>query len=144
MNAILFNICNSVFVTLMMVHFIGDWMMQSNHMALRKGQHRGVRLIHCFVYSACFLPVFTYLFHLSNFQVWTSFAFLLATHYYIDSKHPVYFWRRYVHGCAIKNIGGLRDMAEMNQIEGIVNLVIDQIMHALVIVAVVAWIVLSV
>jgi hypothetical protein len=43
-------------ISLLVLHFIGDFLLQSNWMALNKSKSWRALLAHCAVYSACFLP----------------------------------------------------------------------------------------
>lgn len=56
----------SVPFSLLVTHFIGDFLLQSNYMALNKSKSFGVLCLHCLVYSLCFLP-FGLLFSLITF-----------------------------------------------------------------------------
>lgn len=54
---------------MLIAHFLGDFILQSDWMALNKSKDNGALSLHCVVYSMCFIPwglkfyVVTYLFH---------------------------------------------------------------------------------
>lgn len=43
-------------LALLTTHFIGDFLLQSNWMAVNKSKRWGVLALHCLIYSACFSP----------------------------------------------------------------------------------------
>ena len=43
-------------ISLLVTHFVGDFILQSDWMALNKSKSWKALLAHCAVYSACFLP----------------------------------------------------------------------------------------
>jgi hypothetical protein len=43
-------------LSLLVVHFIGDWLLQTNWQALNKSKNNEALTMHVLVYSLCFLP----------------------------------------------------------------------------------------
>lgn len=107
----------NLFESLLIAHFIGDWMLQNNWMAMNKTKVIWVRALHCLIYSACFF--------------WLPFwwiAYIFVTHFIIDSYKPLYWFRR------LK--GDFKNMDEFiesfNTPAGFyVNVTLDQIFHIL-------------
>ena len=74
-------------VQLMLVHFVSDFLMQSNYMAVNKSKNIDVLNLHSFVYA---LPFFVFL----NIPF---VSYLYATHFFIDlvtSKITSYLWNK--------------------------------------------------
>lgn len=56
-------------ITLLFLHFIGDFLLQSDWMALNKSKRFDALAIHCLVYSACFIPFLGWRFATVTFLV---------------------------------------------------------------------------
>jgi hypothetical protein len=55
---------------IVVTHFIADWLLQSDWMALNKSKHWDVLAIHVTVYSVCFIPVIAWLDWTGLFSSW--------------------------------------------------------------------------
>jgi len=69
---------------LMVLHCIGDWMLQWQWMAENKTKDWRVRFLHCVIYTAIFAPFVP--------PPWL--AWIFATHFVIDSYKPLYWFRK--------------------------------------------------
>lgn len=60
-------------LSLLIVHFIADFLLQSDWMALNKSKNREALAAHCFVYALCFVPLWglTFAFYTFVFHYWT-------------------------------------------------------------------------
>lgn len=68
----------SISLSLLLVHFIADFLLQSDWMAVNKSKHWDVLACHCLVYAGCFLlfwgwqfAVITFILHYAT-DFWTS------------------------------------------------------------------------
>jgi hypothetical protein len=106
-------------------HFVGDYLIQTEYEALNKAQGRfwnRALVVHCLKYTACFIPA------LLAYQVSLIWLLpVLATHLLFDRRWLIVLWRKYIN---------------RNSDEGIkqtfwLTIMVDQIFHVLVIVAIV-------
>ncbi len=86
----------SIFAILAFVHFVVDWVFQTEKEALLKTKHWDVRAAHCFVYSSLMLLVIVSLFELTMSEKWYIFLILFGTHFIEDTYIPPYLWWKYV------------------------------------------------
>ncbi len=110
----------NLFEMLVITHFIGDWMFQTENEAMQKssGKFFNQALItHCLVYTLSFIPVF-YLMNLN----WFWLLLIFWSHMFLDRRWPVKWW--------IKNIMRTSD-GTIEKLFWLV-IVVDQIMHILV------------
>lgn len=65
-------------ILLLILHFVGDFLLQTDWMALNKSKRFDALFVHCLVYAACFLPFYGYRFAALTFLLhfvvdfWTS------------------------------------------------------------------------
>lgn len=71
---------------LVVLHVIGDWILQWDSMARTKALNPKVRALHCTIYCLPFIPF------LYSMPFWL--AYLWITHFIIDSYLPLYHYRR--------------------------------------------------
>lgn len=80
-------------LSILVTHFIADWYLQSDWMALNKSKHWDVLLIHGAVYALCFWPLwgsqFAALTFLSHIAVDFVTSRMTATWWFIDLLEPV-------------------------------------------------------
>lgn len=74
-------------ILLLITHFIGDFILQTDHMALNKSKSNYILFLHCLVYSLCFLY-----FGLPFAMI--TFGTHFATDYF-TSRINSYFWINY-------------------------------------------------
>ena len=84
-----------IFVVLMTVHFVADWVFQSHDTAMRKSSESRVRWVHCLVYS-CFMWTAMALCGFWGLRLTAAYWVLLLSHYVEDTYKPVYLWAYYV------------------------------------------------
>jgi len=68
-------------IWLIFAHFIGDWGLQSEWLALNKGKHWLVMLAHCMIWTGCVCIALEYW---NVFAYW-KVVFLFLTHFVIDT-----------------------------------------------------------
>lgn len=61
-------------LSMLAAHFVGDFVLQSDEMAIGKSKSFHVLTLHCFVYSLCFI-----------FWGWKFFVVTFVTHYITDA-----------------------------------------------------------
>ena len=105
-------------------HLIGDYLVQTEYEALNKAEGRFFNralFAHCFKYTACFVPVFI------AYDVALPYLLVvLGTHLVLDRRWLVTGWRHYVN----------RNSYESIKATFWLTIVVDQIFHVLVIVAI--------
>lgn len=93
----LFCACGGIFVLLMFVHFLADWMMQTDAMAKRKAdESTWMLVVHSATYAAVFMPILYVMFHRSVHMTVSSTLTLMMSHGAIDTYTPIWLWARYV------------------------------------------------
>lgn len=70
----------TLMIWLIFAHFIGDWAMQPEWVALNKGKYWFIMFAHCMVWTACISVALEYL---GIFSLW-KVGFLFIGHYLID------------------------------------------------------------
>jgi Protein of unknown function (DUF3307) len=108
------------FEILVLTHFVSDWFLQPGNWAENKTKQFKPRLYHCIQYSALFIPVFCLL----KMSLWWTVP-VFITHILIDDYRFVNWVNRKVRGVSDK-------MPQW------VPTVMDQILHVLVLAAIVA------
>lgn len=79
-------------LSLLVVHFVADFLLQNNWMALNKSKKLEALTLHCLVYSLCFFPLWGWKFFLITF--WTHWLVDFVTSritsklWFIDFKKP--------------------------------------------------------
>ena len=92
-----FCACGGIFVLLMFVHFLADWMMQTDAMAKRKAdESTWMLVVHSATYAAVFMPILYVMFHRSVHMTVSSTLTLMMSHGAIDTYTPIWLWARYV------------------------------------------------
>jgi hypothetical protein len=112
----------NMFEWLLLAHYCGDYLLQTETQAGRKmfGRFFNKALMgHCAVYTACFLPVF-YAFSLN--PLW--FFVIFGSHAFIDRRWPVVWWRKYVNRNSDESITKAQWLV----------IATDQIFHAVILV----------
>ncbi len=71
----------TMFLWLMCAHFIGDFALQKEWIALNKGKYSYLMLAHCFIWSACVMAVLQYY---GQDMLW-KWNFLLVGHFVCDT-----------------------------------------------------------
>jgi hypothetical protein len=106
----------NLFEKLIVLHLLGDWVLQPHSMAIRKTSDPTVRFIHSFIVTVVFV-------NLLNFW-WLLYIF--ATHFIIDSYKPLFYLRK-LRG----DFTTLEEFKEsFNTPAGfVVNVALDQIFH---------------
>lgn len=115
----------STITWLLITHFIFDFLFQTEWQATHKAKGRLINralLAHCSIYTLGFLPV---ILASGLHAAWLLFIF--GTHVAIDTRRPIIWWRRAI----MQNTPATIAATEW------LTIVVDQIFHILVLVAVV-------
>lgn len=116
----------NLFGWLLLCHVIGDFLIQTESQALRKAAgkpwNRAI-LLHCTTYTAVFVPAVLRL----AIPMWW-LAVLFASHWFLDRRWFVYWWRRNV----------TRNSAASIAATPWLSIVIDQAFHVLVLATIAA------
>lgn len=126
---------------LTVVHFIADWVFQSEEQAHRTMTCEDVRSKHCAVYALCFTPFFvaftSHLLMALFLILWT-----FGTHWLVESCVPLKWWAKNIRRAGAYQSSSSDDEAfakYTSTTEGyILVTVIDQIIHVVVL-APAAW-----
>jgi hypothetical protein len=130
----------------MFVHFLADWLMQTDSMAKRKAsESTWMLVVHSATYAAMFAPLLYFALDRSVYMTVTSTLMLMMSHGAIDTYTPIWLWARF-----------FRKPSEMqdNPVGGFtawcakpygftLTMGIDQFMHACFLMPVAAMVVLS-
>lgn len=110
-----------VLSVLIVLHLVGDWLLQTDWMATKKGKRWEPLAAHVAVWTACFVPAAVWLFN----PLWL--VWLAGTHLLLDGTGFVRWWMT-----TIKRIpeGDLRGSAWW------LGVVVDQVLHLLTLVPV--------
>ena len=83
------------------LHFVGDFVLQSNWMAINKSKRLKPLLIHCGIYSLCFVPFFGPVFGVVTFFLHTLTdavtSRLTSKFWFIKLDPPVFKWEEMKH-----------------------------------------------
>lgn len=91
-----------IVLTILVLHFIGDFILQSDWMAINKSKDNGALFLHASVYGLCFMP---FGFWFIVVTVWTHFLIDYVTSR-ITSR--LWFFRPYDDQCWVINENGSR------------------------------------
>lgn len=128
-----------LFVFLSFLHFVVDFVFQSQEEASNKAFSAIFRAKHCAIYSflmglciaiTCVLvPGFS----IKAWELAVCFILLFATHYFIDSYKPIYWWAKYIRRIPeIRNAeNGMQAFKELwsKPVYPILFIAVDQILH---------------
>lgn len=123
-----------ILVILIFVHFIADWIMQTDAMARRKAEESPwLLIIHSIVYSVTFIPILVIVFDCSISMVITSFLALMMSHGAIDTYTPIWLWARFVRRPMEMKNDPIKGFSEWSSKTRGILLVsgVDQLMHIL-------------
>ncbi len=85
----------SIFVFLTFIHFIADWIFQTDWEAKHKTKKHWVRVIHCSVYTIFFLiPILVI--NPSTSMLIFCLASIWISHFFIDTYAPILIWASYI------------------------------------------------
>jgi hypothetical protein len=121
------------FPTLVLAHFIVDWIFQTNYEAMNKYKNIWIRMIHCLVYTIG-MAISFYLCGARNLYIVS--LVLFVSHFIEDSYLPVYLWVKYIRRpVEMKYENSQRGFIRFsNTILGkILVIAVDQIIHIVVI-----------
>lgn len=110
---------------LVILHCIGDWLLQSEFVALNKTHNFMVRFLHVFLYTFVF----------SFFLEWPYLLWIGVSHFIIDSYKPLYYFRKLMGDSSAEDIESFKE--SFKTVRGFVVYVnMDQILHLLTLVPV--------
>ncbi len=83
---------------LTILHFVGDWMLQTEYIQLNKARNPRLRLLHVALYLIPFCAALPFWNSPRSTGIWLAalLVWIAATHYWIDSYLPLYWWRKYI------------------------------------------------
>lgn len=117
-------------VWLVVLHFIGDWLLQTNYWALNKTSNFKIRLLHCTVWATPFLILFFFLGLPIGLSI-GMFIWLLVSHERIDTYKPLMWYRANISGDeGAKSVETFKKEFETPR-GFVVNVTLDQIFHLL-------------
>ncbi|MBS1722674.1 MAG: DUF3307 domain-containing protein [Armatimonadetes bacterium] len=117
-------------------HMVGDWLLQSDEMAMNKTTNIKVRAVHCLIYTMVLAGVM--FFWRSDPIVWAgkwpeyflAVAWLYASHFVIDSYKPLFKFRQLTGDKCAKTIDDFK--ANFGTTRGfVVYVTLDQLFHLL-------------
>jgi len=117
----------TLFVTLVLTHFVADWLFQTEYEAMNKAKGKFLNaaiLKHSFIYTLAFVPALIYF----GAPIGWLIA-LFTSHLFLDRRRPVVWWIKTVKRTSEETINKLFWMV----------IVIDQIFHILVLVPIAIW-----
>ena len=117
----------SLFDTLLIAHLVGDWLLQSEWMALEKQRNWGAMIAHVAVYHALVLVVLLVGVHGRGVEVVAAVLLLALSHAWLDRGWPV--------------VGLMRAMriVRVREPERWLVMVIDQVLHVSLLALAAAW-----
>lgn len=133
MNINQLGIVGGIFFILTFVHFFVDWIFQTHKEAMGKYHFTDIRIKHCLIYTAGFIPIFLLL-KLNSSEICISLIILFLSHFIEDSYKPVYLWAKYIRKPlemqmqGQNNETGFLKFAESN-LGKILVITVDQIIH---------------
>jgi hypothetical protein len=86
----------TLFVVLVFLHFIADWVFQTHFEAVNKTKNAYIRFIHCVIYATLVTVPLTFIVPLSLTGGILAYVTLLVSHFIIDTYIPVYLWAKYL------------------------------------------------
>jgi hypothetical protein len=122
---------------LMLLHFVADWMTQTEKIAVHKHDDWHVRSVHCTIYTLCFLPILFFM-PLYSVAAVMSFLTLWISHFVLDSYVPVWAWARYIRRPDMPVLTWMK-----TQLGCIIFIVVDQIFHILFLLVPATFIILN-
>lgn len=115
-----------VFVWLMLVHFIADFMFQTSQQARFKIDDPYERCWHVFVYGICLSLYIGAFFGSHPLMI----LYIQLAHYVIDGYKINYLWHRYVKRVPLASFEDFKEFAS-TPIGMILTITVDQILHAI-------------
>ena len=88
-------LAGGLYVPLVFMHFLADWLTQTEKMAEEKSKKPNVLILHCFMYTAMFWPIF-YLYDLALWERCITVIVLFVSHLVGDTYLPVFWWAKYI------------------------------------------------
>lgn len=117
-------------------HFVGDWVLQTHQMAMRKVGEPRVRAVHCAIYTAV-VAVIALIWRgdPSAWEGrWTTFAavvaWLFASHFVIDSYKPLFRFRQVMRDPFAKDLETFKERFQ-TPAGFVVYVTLDQVFHLL-------------
>lgn len=101
-NLELIALAGGLYVPLVFWHFIVDWLTQTEEAAQTKSKNMRVLTLHCFIYTACFIP-FLRLYDLSLWMQCVAGTVLYLSHMLGDTYLPVFWWAKYIRKMTFAN-----------------------------------------
>lgn len=128
----LLTVGGGIFAILSFVHFISDWVFQTNDMARRKSDESPFLLVaHCAIYTITYVPLLAWMFKWDWSITVSASIVLFISHGTIDTYTPTWLWARYVRRPPeMKNdpVTGFTEWIK-TPFGMIITLCVDQIMH---------------
>lgn len=84
-----------LFVPMVFIHFVSDWIFQSHADAVRKHDHFWIRTKHCAIYTLFFLLFFLWM-GVSLIGVIIASLVLFVSHHIEDTYKIPYLWAKYI------------------------------------------------
>jgi len=94
---------NDIFVNLLFGHLVGDYILQSKSIAVKKSASNGVATLHVAIYTLAVL-LFTFPFHnfhLGQYYLWV--AAIFVPHYLIDRYSLADKWLKLINGRSLED-----------------------------------------
>lgn len=128
-------------------HFVFDWLIQTHDDAMVKSKSAFVRAGHCLQYAIFMTFTCSWVFGMWANEWWVgmgAFAWLFATHFFIDSYKPVWWWVKYCRRPPFNvvfdpNTFAVREMSDEEKFKTftstplglVLAIVVDQIFHVM-------------
>lgn len=83
---------------LAILHFVGDWMLQTEYIQLNKALNPRLRIVHVALYMIPFVGALPFWGSPYSQGLWLAalLFWTAVTHFIIDSYLPLYWWRKYI------------------------------------------------
>ncbi len=117
----------TLFDMLLVTHFVGDWLLQTEWQARNKAHNWRAMFYHVAMYHALILGVLIAWFGFGNFAVYGVTAVLAASHALLDRRWPVQVLMRTLR------------LAVTHPPEAWLTIMIDQILHVVLLALAVSW-----